>query len=329
MAPEHPMRAIVYHEYGSPEVLHLEEIEKPTVRDDDVLVRVDAASVNSWDWELLRGTPFSNRLPGLLKPRFKVLGADIAGRVETVGRSVSRFQPGDEVFGDLSGCGWGGFAEYARGAQDAVLAKPAGLTFEQVAAAPQAGLLALQGLRVKGSTRPGQKVLINGAGGGVGTFAVQIAKSLGAEVTGVDIAQKLDLVRSIGADHVIDHRQEDFTRTGVRYDRIVDVAAHRSMFDYRRALSSSGVYVFIGGSSIRAIQAVTVGTWISMTERKKMGLLFYTKPRLNDLVALKELLEAGTVVPVIDRAFTLSETAEALRYFGQGQVGGKVVITCA
>ncbi|MBK9178706.1 MAG: NAD(P)-dependent alcohol dehydrogenase [Acidimicrobiales bacterium] len=322
------MRAIVYRQYGTPDVLHLEEVETPTVGDDEVLVRVEAASVNSWDWDLLRGTPFLARLPALTKPSHPVLGSDVAGRVEVVGRNVIRLRPGDEVFGDLSGCGFGAFAEYARAAPDALAPMPAGLSFQQAAAAPQAGLLALAGLRFRGSVRPGDRVLVNGAGGGVGTIAVQIAKSLGAEVTGVDVAAKLDVVRSVGADHAIDYQREDFTRAGVRYDRIVDVAAHRSPLDYRRALSPTGVYAGIGGSPARVLEAASLGLWLRVTERRRMGLVLYAKPTLPDLMDLRQLLEDGTVVPVIDRTFPLAETADALRCFGAGRFAGKIVIDC-
>ncbi|MBA7565399.1 Narbonolide/10-deoxymethynolide synthase PikA2, modules 3 and 4 [subsurface metagenome] len=319
------MKAIVYHEYGPPDVLQLKEVEKPVPKDNEVLVKVHAASVNDWDWGLLRGTPFVNRLLfGLLKPK-KILGGDIAGRVEAVGTNVKQFQPGDEVFGDLSGCGFGGFAEYVCARENALVLKPAGMTFEEAAAIPQAAVLALQGLRAKGQIQPGQKVLINGAGGGAGTFAVQIAKSFGAEVTGVDSTRKLDIMRSIGADHVIDYTQEDFTKSGQRYDWILDFAAHHSIFDCKRALSPRGIYVMVGGSNAQMFQGFLLGPWISMTGSKKMGILMH-KPN-KDLAFMKELFEAGKVVPVIDRRYPLSEVAEALRYFGEGHAKGKLVIT--
>ena len=321
------MKAIVFTKYGSPDFLELKEVEKPTPKDNEVLVKVYAASINSWDWELLRGTPFVNRLLfGLLKPKkIKILGCDIAGRVEAVGKNVKQFQPGDEVFGDLSGCGWGGFAEYVCARDNALALKPTSMTFEQAAAVPQAALLALQGLRYKRQIQPGQKVLINGAGGGAGTFAVQIAKSFGAEVTGVDSTGKLDMMRSIGADQVIDYTQEDFTKNEQRYDLILDVAAYHSIFDYKRALSPKGIYVMVGGSSARIFQVMFLGPWISMTGSKKMGILMH-KPN-KGLAFMKELLEASKVVPVIDRRYPLSEVAEALRYFGEGHAKGKVVIT--
>jgi len=319
------MKAIVYTKYGSPDVLQLKEVEKPTPKDNEVLIKVHAASINSWDWELLRGKPFVNRLLfGLLKPKIKILGADIAGRVEAVGRNVKQFQPGDEVFGDLCECGWGGFAEYVCARENALALKPASMTFEEVAAVPQAAVMALQGLRDKGQIQPGQKVLINGAGGGVGTFAVQIAKSFEAEVTGVDSTRKLDMLRSIGADQVIDYTQEDFTKSGQRYDLILDVAAYHSIFDYKRALSPKGIYVMVGGSSARIFQVMFLGPLISMTGSKKLGILAH-KPN-KGLDFMKELFEAGKVVPVIDRRYPLSEVPEALRHFGEGHAKGKLVI---
>jgi len=321
------MKAVVYEEYGPPDVLELKEVAKPTPKDNEVLVKVHAASVNDWDWGLLRGKPFVNRLivSGLLKPKIKILGGDIAGRVEAVGRNVKQFQPGDEVFGDLSGCGFGAFAEYVCARENALVLKPASMTFEEVAAVPQAAVLALQGLRDKGQIQPGQKVLINGAGGGAGTFAVQIAKSFGAEVTGVDSTRKLDIMRSIGADRVIDYTQEDFTKSGQRYDWILDFAAYHSIFDYNRALSPKGVYVMVGGSTRIFQSVVFLGPLISMTTSKKMGILMH-KPN-KDLAFMKELFEAGKVKPVIDRHYPLSEVPEALRYFGEGLAKGKVVIT--
>ena len=319
------MKAIVYTKYGPPDVLQLKEVEKPTPKDGEVLIRVHAASVNDWDWGLLRGKPFANRFPGLLKPKHKILGGDIAGRIEAVGRDVKQFQPGDEVFGDLCQCGWGGFAEYVCARENALALKPASMTFEEAAAIPQAAVLALSGLRDKGRIQPGQKVLINGAGGGAGTFAVQIAKSFGAEVTGVDSTLKLEMMRSIGADHVIDYTKEDFTKKKQRYDFILDFAAYHSIFDYKRALNPKGIFVMVGGSSARIFQAVFLGALISMTGSKKMGILLH-KPN-KDLAFIIELFEAGKVVPVIDRRYPLSDVAEAFRYFGEGQAKGKLVIT--
>jgi NADPH:quinone reductase-like Zn-dependent oxidoreductase len=321
------MKAVVLTEYGSPDYFELKEIEKPKPQNNEVLVKVFAVSVNSWDWEILIAKPFVNRLmAGLLKPkRIQILGCDIAGRVEAVGKNVKQFLPGDEVFGDLSRCGWGGFAEYVCAHNNALALKPASMSFEQAAAIPQAGLLALQALCYKGQTQPGNKVLFNGAGGGVGTLGMQIAKSFGAEVTGVDSTDKLDIMRSSGADHVIDYTQEDFTKNGQHYDRIIDVAATRSVFDYKRALSHRGVFVMVGGSSSLVNKLLFLGPWISMTENKKMGLLLHKANK--GMSFMKELFEAGKVVPVIDRRYPLNEIAEALRHYGEGQVKGKVVIT--
>ncbi len=321
------MKAIVYTKYGPPDVLELKEVAKPTPKDDEVLIKVHAASINDWDWGLLRGKPFLNRLmvSGLLKPKMQILGCDIAGRIEAVGRNVKQLHIGDEVFGDMSGCGFGAFAEYVRARENALALKPASMTFDEAAAVPQAALLALQGLRDKRQIQPGQKVLINGAGGGAGTFAVQIAKSFGAEVTGVDSTRKLDMMRSIGADHVIDYTQEDFTKNGQLYDLILDNAAHHSIFDYKRALSPKGIYVMLGGSSAQMFQAMFLGPWISMTGSKKMGILML-KPN-KDLAFMLGLLKTGKVVPIIDKRYPLSEVPEALRYFGKGHAKGKVVIT--
>jgi NADPH:quinone reductase-like Zn-dependent oxidoreductase len=321
------MKAIVYTTYGSPsDVLQFKEVATPAPKDNEVLVKVYAASVNDWDWGLLRGKPFANRaMFGLLKPRISILGCDIAGRAEAVGRNVEQFQLGDEVYGDISGCGFGAFAQYVSVPETALALKPASMTFEQAAATPQAGLLALQGLRDKGQIQPDQKVLINGASGGTGTFAVQIAKSFGAEVTGVCSTRKMDLVRSLGADHVIDYTQEDFTKSGRAYDFILDVAAHHSIFDYRRALSPKGIYAVLGGSYARIFEVMLLGPLISMTGSKKMSLLMLKQNK--DLALMNELFEAGKVVPVIDRRYPLSEVPEALRYFGEGLHKGKVVIT--
>ena len=321
------MKAIVYHKYGLPDVLEQKEVEKPTPKENEVLIKVHAASVNSWDWELLRGTPFVNRLMfGLLQPKkVKILGCDIAGRVEGVGKKVKQFQPGDEVFGDISGCGWGGFAEYVCASENALAMKPASMSYEEAAAIPQAGVLALQGLR-QGQVQQGQKVLINGAGGGVGSFAVQMAKSFEVEVTGVDSTNKLDMMRLLGADHVIDYTKEDFTKNGQRYDLILDVMAHHSIFDYKRALSTKGNYVMVGGASSRILQLLFLGPLISMASSKKMSLLLH-KPNTKDLDFMKTLFESDKVVPVIDKRYPLSEVAEALRYFGDGRAQGKIVIT--
>jgi NADPH:quinone reductase-like Zn-dependent oxidoreductase len=312
------MQAVVYAEYGTPDVLELQEIDTPTIKDDELLVRVHASSINSWDWDLLRGKPWITRIGGLRTPQHPVLGADIAGVVEVVGSDVTRFQPGDEVFGDLSASGWGGLAEYTAAKEKAVAHKPPSMTFEQAAAIPQAAILALQGLRDKKQIQPGQKVLINGAGGGTGTFGIQIAKSYGAEVTGVDSAAKLDMMRSVGADHVIDYATEDFTKNGERYDLILDVVANRSTSTYKRSLAPDGVCVVVGGTTATLLSTLILG-------RRTVTILVH-KPNATDLDLLADMFEAGTIVPVIDRRYALKDTAEALRYFGEGGVQGKILI---
>jgi len=323
------LKAILFTKYGPPDVLQLKEVEKPTPKDNEALVKVHAASLNAADFEYRRGV-FVVRLlyRGLLKPKYKILGSDIAGRVETVGRNVKQFKPGDEIWGDLSfPYGFGTFAEYVCIPENALRLKPASMTFEEAAAVPTAAVVALQHLLAKRPIQPGQKVLINGAGGSVGTFAVQLAKYFEAEVTGVDSTNKLDMVRSIGADHVIDYTQEDFTKNGQRYDLILDVVVHRSIFDYRRALSPKGICLFVGGSMTRVFLNMLLGPLISMIGSKKMGLGMWKPNKEEDLAFLKELLEAGKVVPVIDRRYPLSEVAEAFRYLEEGHAKGKVVIT--
>jgi NADPH:quinone reductase-like Zn-dependent oxidoreductase len=321
------MKAIVYEEYGSPDVLQLKEIEKPTPKDDEVLIKVQAASVNAADLHLLRADPFLIRMSsGLLKPKNKILGSDIAGRIEAVGKDIKKFKPGDEVFGDIYACGLGGFAEYVCARENALVLKPANITFEQAAAVPMAAVTALQGLRGKGQVRPQEKVLINGASGGVGTFAVQIAKSFEAEVTAVCSTGNLDMVRSIGADHVIDYTQEDFTQNGHRYDLIIAANGYHSISDYRRVLTPNGTYVTTGGSMAQLSEAMLQGPWISMTGSQKMGSLL-AKANNADLTFIKELLEAGKVVPVIDKRYRLSDVPEAIRYLEEGHAKGKVIIT--
>jgi NADPH:quinone reductase-like Zn-dependent oxidoreductase len=319
------MKAIVYTEYGPPEVLQLKEVAKPAPRDDEVLIKVQATSVNRSDWEGLIGKPLYARIGGLRKPRRHILGSDIAGRVEAVGKNTRRFQPGDEVFGDILPR-MGGFAEYVCARESALALKPASMTFEEVATIPQAAVIALQGIRDKGQVQPGQKVLISGAGGGAGTFAVQLGKLYGAEVTGVDNAGKLDFMRSLGADHVIDYTREDFTKNGKQYDLILDIVAHRSVFAYKRALRSNGSYFLAGGSVATIIQILLLGPWISMIESKKIRILA-VKPDIEDVNFVKELIEAGKVAPVIDRTYPLSEVPEAIGYVGDGHAQGKVVIT--
>ena len=320
------MKAVIFSKYGVPSDLQLGEIERPAPADNEVLVEVHAASVNSWDWELLQGIPFANRLGfGLLRPtKINVLGCDIAGLVVAVGKSVSRFQPGDEVYGDLSAGGWGGFAEYLCANENALRTKPAGMTFEQAAAVPQASLLAWQGL-LKGGLRSGQKVLINGAGGGMGTFAVQIAKAYGAEVTGVDSGAKLDRVRMLGADHVVDYTREDFTRSGVRYDLILDAQAWHSLADYRRALNPDGVYVVAGGSMGLIFKLLLLGPLISRLYGRTMTVLLH-KANVG-LEDVEQLFASGKVAPIIYQRYPLSEVPQALEDFAAGKVIGKSVIT--
>ncbi len=322
------MKAIVYTEYGPPDVLNLEEVQKPTPIDSEVLVKVHAASANAADWHLMRADPFLVRVMGfgLLKPKNGLLGADIAGRVEAVGRNVTQFEPGDEVFGDLSGSGFGGFAEYVCATEQALALKPANVSFQEAAAVPLAAVTALQGLRYKGQVQQGQKVLINGASGGVGTFAVQIAKTFGAEVTGVCSTSKLDMVSSLGADHIIDYTREDFTRNRQQYDRILAANGFHPISDYRRALSPEGTYVMTGGSGAQVLQAMTLGPIMSMTGSKKLGYLSM-KQNKEDLVFVKELLEDGEITPIIDRTYPLNEIPEAIRYLEEGHAKGKVVIT--
>lgn len=322
------MKAMTYTEFGPPETLRLEQVEKPLPKDDEVLVKVHAASINFGDLSFVRGEPFVVRLmgAGLLKPKYRILGSDIAGRIEAVGSTVSQFRQGDEIFGDVSEYGWGGFADYVSVPEKAVSLKPANLTFAEAAAVPMAAVVALQGLRDKGQIQAGQRVLIVGASGGVGTFAVQIAKSFGAEVTGVCSTTNLDMVRSIGADRVIDYTKEDFARNGQPYDLILATAGYRSLFDYRRALSPGGIYVMCGGAMSQIFQAMLLGPWISKVGGKKLTNLA-AKPDQRDLNFVKELIEAGKVVPVIDRCYSLSHVPDALHYYGLGHAHGKVVIT--
>lgn len=321
------MKAIVCTKYGLPDVLKLEEIQKPTPGDDEVLVKVHAASVTFSNLMLIRGAPFVARLTGLglLKPKYKIPGSDIAGRIESVGRNIKQFKPGDEVFGDLSNCGRGGFAEYVCAPETEIGKKPTNLSFEEAAAVPEAALVALQALRDNGQIQEGQKVLIYGASGGIGTFAVQIAKYYGADVTGICSTRNLDMVRSIGADQVIDYTQEDFAKKEQRYDLIVATAGYRSIFDYKRVLSPKGIYVSTGGTMTQIFQALLLGPLVSMTGKKKLGSMI-VKPN-KDLDFIKELIEAGKVKPVLDKQYPLEKTAEAFQYYGEGHARGKVVIT--
>ena len=329
-APGNPMKAIVYCDYGTAEVLRLEDIEKPTPADDEILVRVRAAAVNPLDWHTMRGTPYIMRIgSGLRKPKVTRLGVDYAGTVEAVGRNVTQFKPGDDVFGGRTGA----LAEYVSARADrAVVLKPANLTFEQAASVPVAAITALQGLRDKGKIQPGQKVLINGASGGVGTFAVQIAKTFGADVTGVCSTRNVEMVRSLGADQVIDYTREDYTRSDQRYDVILDNVGNRALLDNRRVLNPDGKYVLIGGGGpddgrwigpfVKPIAALVLSPFVS----QDMGMMLADLNK-NDLTFLGDLMQEGKVTPVIDRRYRLSEAPEAIRYLEEGRARGKVVIT--
>src|SRR5215203_2207061 len=323
------MKAIVQDTYGSAAVLETRDIDRPEIGDDEVLVRIRAAGVNPADWAIVSGLPYIARpVYGLRRPKNAVRGTDVAGTVDAVGTGASRLQRGDEVFGWCSGLG-GAFAEYASVSEDALAPKPANLTFEQAAAVPMAGFVALQAVRDHGGVRAGQKVLINGASGGIGTFAVQIAKALGAEVTGVCSARNADMVRSIGADHVIDYTREDFTQKDQRYDFILDNVANHSLSDLRGALTPTGTLVPNGGgfdnhwfaSGGRVISAHVLNRFVSHRLRS-----FLVSPKLEDLLVLKELIEAGKVTPVIDRAYPLRETPEAIGHVGRGHARGKIAV---
>jgi NADPH:quinone reductase-like Zn-dependent oxidoreductase len=323
------MKAIICTKYGSPDVLQLQEVEKPAPQDDEVLIRIYAASINARDWRFMRAKPFFVRLMpgGFLQPKNKILGADLAGRVEAVGRNVRQFKPGDEVFGYLpSATGRGTFAEYVCANENAITLKPADLTFEQAAAVPLAAMTALQGLRDKGNIQPGQKVLINGASGGVGTFAVQIAKAFGAEVTAVCSTRNLEMVHSLGADHVIDYKVEDFTQNGQQYDLILAVNGYHPISDYLRALKPEGTYVVVGGSMLQLIQAGSNGKRISKTGGQKIVVVSLVQSQ-KDLNFIKELLESGKIMPFIDGCYPLSKTPEAFWYFEKEHPKGKVVIS--
>lgn len=325
------MQAIVYETYGSPDVLTLKQVAKPTPKRDEILVRVHAAAANPLDWHLMRGEPFLARLEnGLRKPKTTRLGADIAGRVEAVGADVTQFRPGDAVFGENFTGGLGGFAEYVAVPERSLALKPANLSFEAAAAVPIAALTALQGLRNKGRIQPGQQVLVNGASGGVGTFAVQIAKAVGTEVTGVCSTRNIELVRTLGADHVVDYTQADFTRNGQQYDLIFDAVGNRSVADLKRTLKPHGICAVAGFTSLsRMFQLIALGAWVSRTGSKQVGMMGTVGTNQTDLLFLKELLEAGSVVPIIDRCYPLRETAEAIRYLETGRASGKVIITVA
>jgi NADPH:quinone reductase-like Zn-dependent oxidoreductase len=319
------MKAIVFTRYGIADVLESRDVAKPAPGPGEVLVRVRAVAINDWDWQALQGSPFVNRLTfGLLRPKKQILGSDVAGVVESVGQNATRYRPGDEVFGDLSGR-WGGFAEYVCARESELAPKPAGLTFEEAAAIPQAAMLAVQGLLDVGRLRQGQKVLVNGAGGGVGTFAIQIARLYDAETIGVDSAAKLGMLRSLGYDHVLDYAQQDFTKTGQQYDLILDVKTNRSVFAYVRALAPGGAYVTVGGSLARLAQVALLGPLVAMVHKKRVRVVGLKANK--DLGYMTELVETGKVRPVVDGRYTLDQAAEAMRYFGEGRHQGKVVLT--
>ncbi len=324
------MKAIVCERYGPPDVLKLAEVDKPAPKENEVLIKVQAASLNAYDWHMLMADPFMVRVSGggLLRPKRRIPGADMAGQVEAVGENAARLKPGDDVFGDLARWGGGAFAEYVCAPEEALALKPEGTTFEQAAAAPMAALTALQGLRDKGHIRKGQKVLINGASGGVGTFAVQLAKYFGAEVTAVCSTGNMGMARLLGADHVIDYTKEDFTRSGQQYDLILAANGYHPLADYKRVLAPAGTYVMTGGSMRQIFQAMLLAPWLSLSGNKKMGGIV-AHANLKDLVFIKELMEEGKVVPVIDRVYPLAEVPEALRYLVAGHARGKVVIKVA
>jgi NADPH:quinone reductase-like Zn-dependent oxidoreductase len=320
------MKAVVYTQYGSPDVLQVTEVAKPVPQANQVLVKIHAVSVNTADWYLLNGKPFLARLSqGLFKPKEPILGVDIAGVVEAVGTGVTRVKPGDAVFADLSDCGRGGFAEYVAADETALALKPPRLSFEEAAAVPMAAVTALQGLRNLGKIQAGQKVLINGASGGVGTFAVQLAKAFGAEVTAVCSARNVDLALSLGADHIIDYTQSDFTTIGQRYDLIIAANGYHPIRHYQRALSPTGRHIVTGGAMAQIFQPMLMGPFLSMGGRQTFTSLV-AKPNAHDLAFVGEWLEAGKIKVVIDRCYPLSETAQALRYVGEGHARGKVVV---
>lgn len=319
------MKTIYYDQYGPPDVLQMKDMETPVPAEDEVLVNVLAAAANPLDWHNIRGEPYMMRFEfGLTEPKHKIPGADIAGRVEAAGANVTRFQPGDEVFGDIS---HGGFAEFACAPENRLVHKPENLSFEEAAAVPVAAVTALQGMRDSGNIASGQRVLVNGSSGGVGTFSVQIAKSYGTEVTGVCSTNNLELVRSIGADKVIDYTEEDFTRTGRQYDLVIDNVGNRSVGDLREVVSAGGRCIIIGFTSLSLLfQHMLLGGFHSRLSTKSIGLMGAAQPNHHDLSTIKELIEAGKVRPVIDRTYALNELPEAIRYLEKGHASGKVVI---
>jgi NADPH:quinone reductase-like Zn-dependent oxidoreductase len=318
------MKAVVYTRYGPPDVLRLTDVAMPVPRDNEVLVKVRAVALNLSDWETLRGKPLYARVAGLFRPRHQILGSDIAGQVERTGRNTTLFQPGDDVFADILGQ-MGGFAQYVCVPESALARMPATMSYAEAAALPQAGAIALQGIRDQGQVQPGQRVLINGAGGGSGMYAIQLAKLHGAEVTGVDNAEKSAFIRSLGADHVIDYTREDFTGNGRTYDLILDLAAHRSVSAYRRSLAPGGRYLLVGGSMATLLQVLLVGPFTGRAAGKKIRVLA-VRLGVRHLAPIVELCQAGTIATVIDRRYRLSEVPEALRYLGEGHAKGKVVV---
>ena len=317
------MKAVVLTKYGGPDQLELKEVEKPTPGDDEVLVKVYAVSINDWDWALIQGDFVNRILNGLWKPKRTIFGSDIAGRVDAIGKNVSRWKPGDDVFGDLSGT-WGGFAEYVCAHENALARKPGSMTFEQASSIPQAAMLAVQGLIDTGPIQPGQKILLNGAGGGVGTFALQILKPLGVEVTVVDTAAKLEMLRSLGAAHTIDYMREDFTKSGRRYDLILDTKTNRSIFRYLRVLNPGGRYITVGGSISRLLQTLVCSPLISLFTNKKVSIVALKANK--DLDYMSELFTSGQVTPVIDGPYPLEDVPAAFRIFARGEHRGKMVI---
>lgn len=320
------MKAIILTKYGSPDLLQVKEVETPLPKENEVLIKIHSASINDWDWGLVRGKPFYIRLLcGMTRPKINIPGADISGRIESVGKAVKKLQVGDDVYGDISECGFGGFAEYVCVPENELALKPAKMSHEEAAAIPHAAMLAVQGLHDRGELREGQKLLINGAGGGVGTMGVQIAKSVGAEVTGVDSAEKAEMMRSLGFDHTIDYKSEDFTKNGQQYDLILDTKTNRSVFDYARALKPGGIYATVGGTTPRLIEALLLAPIIRRL-RKKFIRIVALKPN-KDLEYINELFEAGKIKPVIDGPYKLRDVPEAIQYFGEGKHKGKVIIT--
>ncbi len=321
------MNAIIYTQYGSPDMLHTAEVKKPIAEKNEVLVKIHAASINSWDWDMLKGKPLLVKMiSGLFKPKHQILGADIAGVVEAVGDAVTDFKPGDEVFADIAGNGFGGFAEYVSVPEKILAKKSSVISFEEAAALPQAGLLALQGLQYKRPLQKGQQLLINGAGGGVGPVALQYAKLMGAEVTCVDKAEKFEMLRTLGADHLIDYRKEDYTSNGKQYDYILDVTAHKSVADYKRALNPTGVFAMVGGSmGWLLFQMMLIQPFLSKFRTQQLGIMGY-KANRTDLDLLNQLVGDKKIKLVIDKVFPLSETANAFRHFESGNFKGKIII---